>query len=179
MELRVQTGKEWIIPAKLRMEVLNIIHKTHLRLVKSKQLACDNIFWPGINQQIEDQIACCVICQSFRKSQLSEPLVCHEIPNNAFEKVRVHLCSSRQHKLFASYRLLLKISRGSSINTEVKYCYNKGPNGNILSFRSPKIIASENGLQYASDEYKKCASEFDINLSFTSPHYPQSIGTRH
>jgi hypothetical protein len=50
--------------------MLKRIHETHMGIVKSKQLARDILFWPGMGQQIEDTVSRCTACQmTARKSQ--------------------------------------------------------------------------------------------------------------
>ena len=47
-------GRQLINPTKLQAGVLRIIHETHLCVERSKQQVGDNVFRPGLNQQIED-----------------------------------------------------------------------------------------------------------------------------
>ena len=46
-------GNRIIIPAKLRSIVLKEMHDAHLGIVKTKLHACQLVFWPGINADIE------------------------------------------------------------------------------------------------------------------------------
>ena len=41
-----------MVPNKLRNEVINTLHETHLGMTKVEQLACDAVFWPNINRQL-------------------------------------------------------------------------------------------------------------------------------
>ena len=62
----IMKGNTVIIPAKLREHVMNILHKTHLGIMKTKQLAHDSVFCPNIDQQITNHIERCSICQNNR-----------------------------------------------------------------------------------------------------------------
>lgn len=42
-----------IIPNKMRSEMLDRIHQSHLGMVKCKERARDIIYWPGMSAQIE------------------------------------------------------------------------------------------------------------------------------
>ena len=48
----VMKNNRKVIPRKLHDRVPNILHETHLGTTKSKQLARQSVFWPGINYQI-------------------------------------------------------------------------------------------------------------------------------
>ena len=46
----------------------------------------------------------------------------------------------------------------------------------IAEYRQSVIIRSDNGLCYASKEFKELMELFQINHITSSPHYPQSNG---
>ena len=52
-------GNHITIPTSMRQSMLDQIHEPQLGIIKSKQLARDFIFWPGLGKQIEDKIARC------------------------------------------------------------------------------------------------------------------------
>ena len=45
-----------VIPSSKRPYILEQIHKAHQGMAKTKQLARDLVFWPGINKQVEDAV---------------------------------------------------------------------------------------------------------------------------
>ncbi len=53
----------------MRPAALKVIHTAHQGMVKSKQLARDLMYWPGINKQIEDTVSKCSACQESRNVQ--------------------------------------------------------------------------------------------------------------
>ena len=84
-------GDTIVVPRSLQKEMLQRIHESHLGIVKSKQLARDLLFWPGMTSQIEDTVAKCSTCQQSRKKQAPEPLISHQIPDQPFAKVATDL----------------------------------------------------------------------------------------
>ena len=94
-----------IIPSKLQPERLDKIHGLHLGIIKSKQLARDYIFWPGMNKQVENKVSRCTICQSFRNKPDAEPLISHDIPVIPYTKLGIDFfqVQDRHFILFIDY----------------------------------------------------------------------------
>jgi Integrase zinc binding domain len=57
-----------VVPRKLRLKILEEMHKTHLRIVKMKSLARSYFWWPGITEDIEQMINKCRYCYSARSN---------------------------------------------------------------------------------------------------------------
>ncbi len=81
-----------------RPSMLKLVHESHLGIVKTKQLARDSLFWPGMGAQIEDLVKQCSICTSHRNRLPSEPMIPHEIPDQPWAKVGIDLFSYKGRK---------------------------------------------------------------------------------
>ncbi|CAC5383467.1 unnamed protein product [Mytilus coruscus] len=73
-------GEKIIIPTSMRKNMLNKLHEGHLGIEKTRKLARDSIFWPGINAQITDFISKCSVCLESRRSNTKEPMAESETP---------------------------------------------------------------------------------------------------
>jgi len=51
-----------VVPKTLRREMLNIIHKSQLGIVKCNSMAREVLYWPGMNAEVEYTVAKCHIC---------------------------------------------------------------------------------------------------------------------
>ena len=69
-------GKRICIPKKIRSMMLKIIHSSHSGMVRGKQRAT-NIFWPGINKQIEEIVSKCEVCLERRNRKSHQYQDCH------------------------------------------------------------------------------------------------------
>ena len=50
------------IPASLHQKILDIVHKSHLRISKMKSLLRRKMYWYSVDEDIEDFIASCPSC---------------------------------------------------------------------------------------------------------------------
>ena len=74
----------WIvIPEKMREDILKQIHEGHLGFNKCQMRVKETIYWPGLNDQLENLILNCQLCLKYSKSKnKSTPptALSHEVP---------------------------------------------------------------------------------------------------
>ena len=169
-------GTRIIIPKCMQQEMLKTIHEPHLGIVKSKQLARDAIFWPGLACQIEDMVSRCSICQEHRNSPAAEPMIPHEIPDGAWQKVATDLFEYNGKKYLACVDyyskypeiVLLQTTTSSAVISALKTMFAR--------FGIPTELVSDNGPQFSSYQFKQFAEAWDFEHVTTSPRYPQANG---
>ena len=71
----------------LRKQVLNQLHTNHMDIEKTKLLACECVYWPSINADIEKYIKQCPTCLKFQQTQPKEWILYHDIPLQPWEVV--------------------------------------------------------------------------------------------
>ena len=69
-----------IIPHSLKEQVLNQLHTNHMGIEKTKLLACECVYWPSINADIEKYIKQCSTYLQFQQTQPQERIIHHDIP---------------------------------------------------------------------------------------------------
>ena len=62
-------GTRIIIPTKQQEVILKMIHKGHLGLNKCKLHAKETVYWPGLNDQLEDLVLNCKLCLKYLHSK--------------------------------------------------------------------------------------------------------------
>ena len=61
-------GEKVLILAKLRQQMLRLVHETHTGEDKSKARARTVMYWPGRSKDIEDDVSKCLVCMKYQKS---------------------------------------------------------------------------------------------------------------
>ena len=165
-----------LIPPNLCENTLHKLHQSHQGIEKTKRLARESIFWPGMNSQIEALISTCSTCQHHSNANQREPLQPHELPTRPWQKVGTDLFDwkGKPHLIVVDY-----YSRYPEVaelrDTKARTVINK-----IKSFFSrhgiPETVISDNGPQYSSKEFEEFATEYKFTHTTISPKYPQSGG---
>lgn len=169
-------GNKIVVPTKLRPEMLQLIHYNHLGITKCQLRARKCMFWPNINSEIETYIKNCDTCLNFRNSQPKEPLIQTEIPNKPWEVVGTDLFQFKGKTYlilidyFSKFIEIGIVEKLDSIHTITL----------LKSFFArhgiPKIIRSDNGTNYSSDEFKEFVNSWNIKHVTSSPTHSQSNG---
>ena len=68
----IMKGRHIIIPGILKTQVLDQLHINHMGIEKTKLLACESIYWPNINDEVENFIKKCSTCLTFQQTQPKE-----------------------------------------------------------------------------------------------------------
>ena len=61
-------GTRVVVPTKFQGQILDEIHSGHLGVVKMKSVARTYVYWPKIDQQIEEKARGCPGCRQVRKA---------------------------------------------------------------------------------------------------------------
>ena len=67
-------GECLIVPAKLRKEMMERVHSSHLGIEGCLRRAREVFYWPRMNAKFKDFIVKCDICNLYKPAQPREPL---------------------------------------------------------------------------------------------------------
>ena len=68
-------GRRVVIPVKLQGNLLDELHECHPGMCRMKTLARSFVWWPGIDQDIEDRVRFCERCVNAQNTPKSVPLL--------------------------------------------------------------------------------------------------------
>lgn len=164
-----------IVPTALRSDILEQLHQSHLGFEKTKARARSIVFWPGINNDIENRIVNCSICQKYRNSNVKDPMISYEIPRYPFQNISLDFCDFNNRNyliLYDFYSRYLDIieTRTKTANEVIRKLKDNFANHGI-----PRKIIADN-MPFGSFEFASFCRTFDIELVNTSPTYSQANG---
>ena len=169
-------GSQIVIPASMRRDMLDRIHEGHLGMEKCKRRARQCLYWPNMNNHIEQKIQRCGECAKLLPSKPAEPLLPHECPEKPWQKVGSDLFhwAGKMYVIIVDYFSLWPevylLGRPSSPNLvhAIKDAFSR--------HGIAKELVSDNGPQYAAREFKSFKSQWQFEHTTSSPHYPRSSG---
>ena len=131
------------------------MHTSHLGIVKSKKCAKDVLFWLGMGKDMENLIANCETCLQYQASNTKDTMMSDEPPKRLWESVSTYLFSLNsedyllivdRHSYFIETARLHSTSSKLVIEHTISVFARHG---------MPRIVKSDDGPQYTSDEYKR------------------------
>ena len=169
-------GAQLVIPAAMRKEMMAATHASHIGIEGCIRRARESMFWPRMSVELKEYISKCDICMAHRTTLGREPLMQHEFAARPWAKVGVDLCDH-------AGRILLVVSDYYSNFIEVENL-NKATTGTVSKalktlfsrYGVPDVLISDNGPQFASEEFASFARAWGFDHVTSSPRYPQSNG---
>ena len=74
----------------MQQEMIELVHETHQRIVKSKQRAREALYWPGMSSQVEAKVKDCSICHDYAAAQQREPMMPSKTPDYPWAEAASH-----------------------------------------------------------------------------------------
>ena len=165
-----------VIPAKLRSDMLDRLHESHQGVNKCLDNARSCMWWPGMTSEVKTIIDNCLECREQRPSQRKEPLQPTEMPARPWERVSADLCELKgKYYLIAidQYSRWIEIKALTSITTSAVVQRFKDI---IASHGIMDSVMTDNGPQFASQEFKDFADKYGFRHVTSSPHHHQANG---
>ena len=165
-----------VIPKDLRRDILQKLHTGHLGIEKCKRRARESVFWPNINNEIEQVVRKCQKCLNYLPSKPKENMLSHEVPSQPWQKVASDLFSygNQTYIIVVDYYSLwpeVYLLNRTDSSSVIEVC------NDIFSRHGiPEQFISDNGSQYHSKQFSKFMLSWGIKHITSSPRYPQSNG---
>lgn len=164
-----------MVPFSMKPNMLSQLHEPHFGITKTKKRAREALYWPQMDNDIENMISKCEMCQQNARKNQKEPLIPHSIPKRPFERIACDIFEykNRDYLAIADYYsnwIELKPLKGKTakdVNLELVEVFSR--NG------IPQIVVSDN-MPFDSHECKEFAKTLDFKFETSSPRYPQSNG---
>lgn len=170
-------GHRVIPPAKLRKQMLTILHQGHLGVVKMKNLARNYFWWPSLDKDIESVTKNCPGCATSKPDPPLSPLHPWQWPEQPWQRIHVDYAGPFMGSMFliavdahTKWMEVIPTQNATSIATI-----------NILSdmfarFGLCQQLVSDNGAQFTSEEFKSFMKGNVIKHVLSAPYHPATNG---
>ena len=81
-----------VIPKDLQLRIIGLARQSHLGIVKTRQLLHEKVYFPGIDQQVEDLCQVCIPCPTTIPKKSAEPLQMSELPDAPWTVLSMDFC---------------------------------------------------------------------------------------
>jgi transposase InsO family protein len=171
-------GNRIVIPSNLQAEVVKIAHEGHQGLVKTKRLLRDRVWFPGIDNMVENLISSCKECQLNNGGNYFNPLKPNKMPDKPWQRVAIdfHGPLHNGHELmvvideYSRFPVVIEVN-----STSFKYVVPQLENLFTL-MGIPEQIKSDNGPPFNGHEFANFCTHFGIKHNKVTPLYPQANG---
>ncbi|CAK5074612.1 unnamed protein product [Meloidogyne enterolobii] len=167
-----------VIPESLKKPILNLLHKAHFGIEKTKCRGRKLLWWPNFGKDIENYIKACEICQrNSNKPPKSNPKNKWPIASFPMERIHADLAGPIWNTNFLivvdAYTRYIWAFQINNITSKVII---STFNDIFCLFGNPKTLITDNGTQFCSTETENFLIEQGVE-HLTSPIYhPSSNG---
>ncbi|GBN99199.1 hypothetical protein AVEN_196503-1 [Araneus ventricosus] len=103
-------GNRVVVPEVLRRRVLDELHISHPGIEKMKSLARCYVWWPKIEEDIENHVGLCEPCQQTRHAPPRSPVHPWEVTTKPWSKVHIYFAGHLPRPIvFLACRLIFKM----------------------------------------------------------------------
>ena len=168
-------GTRIIIPNKKWEAILKQIHDSHLGLTKCKLHAKQLVYWPGLNNQLEQLVLNCQLCLKYSQSK-TKPDTYSTLGQEALIFAWTKVATELFHFKGNSYLLLVDYTSWFPIVRKLTSMTARHIADHIkqifAKYGWPDVLVSDNRPCYASEIFKGPKEEYQVNHITSSPHYP-------
>lgn len=181
-ELTVESGcLLWgirvVIPEKLQKRILEELHCGHPGMVKMKSLARMHVFWPSMDQQIEQTVQCCASCQEVQALPPQAPVNPWTWPSNPWHRIHVDFAGP-----FLGQMFLIIVDAHSKwpevipMKSTTAECTIRVLRNLFSRYGLPHELVSDNGPQFVADEFKEFLMKNGVKHIRSAVKHPASNG---
>jgi transposase InsO family protein len=165
-----------VIPATMRLEMLEKIHAGHQGITKCRERAKQSVWWPGLSKTLEETVKTCILCAK-TSSQRAEPMIPSILPDRPWQKVGTDLFHHKKNTFVLVvdyYSRYIEIAKLQGITTSTVII--ERLKSIFARHGIPEVVVSDNGPQYSSSEFLHFSKVYGFTHLTSSPTYAQSNG---
>ncbi|XP_055308875.1 uncharacterized protein K02A2.6-like [Sitodiplosis mosellana] len=168
-------GERIVVPLVLRSNIITKLHRGHPGANHMKHVARRYVYWPGIDQKIEETAKLCSNCAINAKTPVKTLLQSWPIPTHPWDRVHIDYAGpfKRFYSLivvdaYSKWPEIIKTSSKTTVQT-IKILTSI-----FAQFGPPKILVSDNGPQFTSGKFESFYNSNGIEHIRTAAFSPMS-----
>lgn len=169
----VLLGTRLVIPKKMRSQVLEDLHASHKGIEGTKNRARLIVYWPNVDEHIQQKCQSCELCQFDRPSLPREPIKHLPIPTRAFQILSADWFDHKGNKFLIisdwySGWFFVRQTREADSKFFIKSLREA-----MCDTAAPDVIWSDQGPPFGSREVTDFLRRWGVRWQPSSPEYPQ------
>ncbi|UYV64000.1 K02A2.6-like [Cordylochernes scorpioides] len=170
-------GSRVIIPERLRKDILNLLHDTHIGIVGTKALARGLCWWPKMDGDIERMISSCAVCLSCSHDPPKTDVYPWIWPSRPWSRLHIDHAGPFQGKLLLvvvdAYSKWIEAKIVSTTSTETTINCLKEI---FATHGLPDVIVSDNGTSFTSELFRTFLKRNGVRHILCAPYHAASNG---
>lgn len=169
-------GLRVVIPKSLQSRVLEILHKNHFGIVRTKMIARSFVWWQSIENDIERIVKSCANCQLFQNKGNTYGFVSWPKAETPWHRLHMDFLDFKKRKILLLVdecskwpeAWLMNSTSAVAVTEKLSECFSK--------FGPPFMLVADNGPPFQSVEVKKFCAMSGIQYVNTPPYTPTANG---
>ena len=170
-------GARVVIPQALQGTILQGLHETHPGVTLMKKIARSYVWWPGLDQEMEELVKGCRPCQSNSDSPPPAPLNPWSWPSKPWQRIHIDYAGPFMGKSFlivvdahSKWPEVFEMTQTTTTSTisVLRFLFSH--------YGLPLQLVTDNGPQFVSEEFHQFMQMNGIRHIRTAPYHPASNG---
>ena len=170
-------GMRVVIPKALQVPLLQELHRDHPSISRMKALARSHVWWPGLDQDIEDLVKACQPCQSVKQAPPAAPMHPWTWPSEPWKRVHIDFAGPFLGKMYflaidahSKWPEVFEMNQTTTARTitVLRHLF--------ATYGLPDQIVSDNGPQFTAEDFAAFMQANGVRHIRCSPYHPSSNG---
>ncbi|PIK49152.1 hypothetical protein BSL78_13986 [Apostichopus japonicus] len=169
-------GVRVVVPESLQQYVLKELHEGHPGMVRMKSLARGHVYWPRLDQQLEELVGSCDDCRQYQTLPPKAPVNPWRWPTEPWQRIHVDFAGPFLGSMFLlvvdSHSKWPEVIPMKTTTAEKNNSYAKM----FSKYGLPHTVVSDNGPQFVAHEFKEFLKKNNVEHIKSAVKHPASNG---
>ncbi|XP_064470096.1 uncharacterized protein K02A2.6-like [Ornithodoros turicata] len=174
----ILTGNRLVIPESLQKKVIQLAHRGHMGIRKTKQLLREKVWFKGIDGAVENAVKTCIPCQAVVQENIRTPIIMTKLPEGPWQNLALDFAGpfpDGQYLLVLvdEYSRFPVIRTLKSLDTDR---VTKALRDIFTLFGMPVKVKTDNGPPFSGYKFKYFMADLGIHHHLITPLWPEANG---